>query len=146
MESIVRGLVIYTILLVVFRLAGKRTLSETSSFDLILLLIISETVQQALIDSDNSITNAALLVLTLVGADVLLSILKQRVPSIERLLDGSPVIVMQDGVLLHDRADRERIDEQDILEAAREQRGLERLDQIKFAVLERGGKITVIAR
>ena len=99
MESIVRGLVIYTILLVVFRMAGKRTLSETSSFDLILLLIISETVQQALIDSDNSVTNAALLVLTLVGADVLLSIAKQRVPSLERLLDGSPVIVMQDGVV-----------------------------------------------
>lgn len=146
MESIVRGLAIYVILLIVFRLAGKRTLSETSSFDLILLLIISETVQQALIDSDNSIVNAALLVLTLVGADVLLSLVKQRQPWVEQLLDGTPVIVMKDGVLLKDRADRERIDEQDILEAAREQRGLERLDQIKFAVLERGGKITVIAK
>jgi uncharacterized membrane protein YcaP (DUF421 family) len=145
MESIVRGLAVYLFVLIVFRFAGKRSLSEASSFDLVLLLIISETVQQALVDSDNSLTNALLLVLTLVGADVVLSVVKQRHPRVERLLDGVPVIVMKDGKLLHDRANRERIDEEDILEAAREQRGLERLDQIKFAVLERGGKITVIA-
>jgi uncharacterized membrane protein YcaP (DUF421 family) len=146
MESIIRGLVVYFFLLIVFRLSGKRSLSETSSFDLVLLLIISETVQQALVDSDHSLVNAALLVLTLVGADVLLSVLKQSSKGVERWVDGVPVIILKDGQMLKDRADRERVDEADILEAAREQRGLERLDQIKYAVLERGGQISVVAK
>ena len=146
MESIIRGLVVYSFLLIVFRLSGKRSLSETSSFDLVLLLIISETVQQALVDSDHSLVNAALLVLTLVGADVLLSVLKQSSKAVERWVDGVPVIILKDGQMLKDRADRERVDEADILEAAREQRGLERLDQIKYAVLERGGQISVVAK
>jgi uncharacterized membrane protein YcaP (DUF421 family) len=146
MESIIRGLVVYFFPLIVFRLSGKRSLSETSSFDLVLLLIISETVQQALVDSDHSLVNAALLVLTLVGADVLLSVLKQSSKGVERWVDGVPVIILKDGQMLKDRADRERVDEADILEAAREQRGLERLDQIKYAVLERGGQISVVAK
>lgn len=146
MESITRGLVVYLFLLLVFRLAGKRSLSETSSFDLVLLLIISETIQQAMVDSDNSLTNAGLLVLTLVSADVFLSVIKQRSPLLDQWLEGVPVVVLKDGQLVKEHADSERVDEADILEAAREQRGLERLDQIKFAVLERGGKITVVGK
>lgn len=146
MESITRGLVVYLFLLLVFRLAGKRSLSETSSFDLVLLLIISETIQQAMVDSDNSLTNAGLLVLTLVSTDVFLSVVKQRSPLLDQWLEGVPVVVLKDGQLVKEHADSERVDEADILEAAREQRGLERLDQIKFAVLERGGKITVVGK
>lgn len=146
MEAVVRGIVVYLFLLVVFRLSGKRTLSETSSFDLVLLLIISETVQEALIDGDNSLTHAALLVLTIVGLDVLLSIIKQRSSMIDAWIEGVPLVIFRNGKLLKDRADPERIDESDVLEAAREQRGLERLDDVKLAVLERGGKISVIAK
>jgi uncharacterized membrane protein YcaP (DUF421 family) len=90
--------------------------------------------------------NAFLLIITLVGADILLSLLKQRAPAAERWLDGVPIIVVQDGRLLQDRAKRERIDENDVLEAARLEQGLESLDQIKFAVLERGGRISIIPK
>jgi uncharacterized membrane protein YcaP (DUF421 family) len=146
MESIIRALVVYLVLLIVFRFSGKRSLSETTSFDLILLLIISETIQQALIDGDNSITNALLLVLTLVGADVVLSLVKQKSSFVERWVDGMPLVVVKDGAMIKDRADRERIDESDILEAARELHGLERLDDVKYAVLERGGNITIVPK
>jgi uncharacterized membrane protein YcaP (DUF421 family) len=144
MESVIRGVVVYLFLLLVFRIAGKRTLSETSSFDLVLLLIISETTQEAMVNGDHSMTNGALLILTLVGADVMLSFVKQRLPNAEAWLDGLPLIIVRNGKPLQERMNRERVDEADVLEAARELCGIERLDQIKYAVLERGGNITVI--
>lgn len=146
MESVVRGLVMYTILLVVFRLAGKRTLSEISSFDLVLLLIISETTQQAMVDGDHSMTNAVLLILTLVGVDILISLWKQRSKFVQRAMDAAPVVIVQDGRLLAAAANAERIDEQEVMEAARRQMGLENLSQIRFAVLEGSGKITVVPK
>jgi uncharacterized membrane protein YcaP (DUF421 family) len=144
MESVIRGLIVYFFLLVVFRLAGKRALSETTTFDLVLLLIISETTQQAMIDNDHSITNGALLILTLVFADILLSLLKQKVPALEKLIDSTPIILVENGQTIKDRMEKTRVDESDILEAARELQGLERIEQIKYAVLERGGKITIV--
>ena len=144
MESIARGLVVYFFLLIVFRVSGKRTLSQASSFDLVLLLIISEVTQEAMVDSDHSVTNAALLIITLVGTATLLATIKMRYPKIERILDGQPLLIFDKGNLLHDRTDRERIDEKDILEAARQLHGLERLDQVKYAVIERNGEISII--
>jgi uncharacterized membrane protein YcaP (DUF421 family) len=146
MESVIRGAITYLFLMLVFRIAGKRTLSETSTFDLVLVLIISETTQQAMVDGDHSMTNGALLILTLVGCDILLSLLKQWIPPLETALEGTPVILLREGKPLQDRMNRERVDEEEILEAARQQRGLERLDQVKYAVLERGGKINIIAK
>jgi uncharacterized membrane protein YcaP (DUF421 family) len=146
MESIIRGAVVYLFLLVVFRVAGKRTLSEATPFDLVLLLIISETTQQAMVDNDHSMTNGAILVLTLLAVDILLSFLKQYVPWLNPVLDGSPVVIVKDGQLLQDRMDRERVDLSDILEAARLEQGIESLDQIRLAVLERSGKISIIPR
>ena len=146
MESVIRGLVVYLFLLVIFRVAGKRTLSESTPFDLVLLLIISETTQQAMVQSDHSLRNGAILVLTLVGLDILLSLAKQRIPALDPVLDGTAVILVKNGTLIEDRLNRERVDLNDILEAAREQLGLENLAQIKLAVLERSGRISVVPR
>jgi uncharacterized membrane protein YcaP (DUF421 family) len=146
MDSVIRVVVMYTFLLVVFRLAGKRTLSEASTFDLLMLLVISETTQQALVQDDQSITNAFLLILTFVAMDVVLSLFKQRSPVFEKVLDGTPLILIDNGKVLKDRMDKERVDENDILEAARDLQGVERLDQIKYAVLERSGDISIVPR
>ena len=77
MESVFRGLIVYFFLLIMFRISGKQTLSQTTSFDLVLLLIISETTQQAMVNSDHSVTNGFLLIITLVGTTIVLSALKQ---------------------------------------------------------------------
>ena len=146
MEAVIRAVVVYLFLLLIFRVSGKRTLSETSSFDLVLLLIISETTQQAMVANDHSMTNAALLIVTLVGVDILLSFVKQWSPAAEAWLDGLPLIVLRDGKPIDGRMQRERVDEADILEAAREKFGVERLEDIKYAVLERHGDITIIPR
>ena len=144
MESVIRGLVVYFFLLLIFRVAGRRTLSEMTTFDLVLLLIISETTQNALVDDDRSLMNGALLIITLVGTNIALSLLKLNFPTLEKWLDGRPFVIVQNGKCLKDRMSKARVDEGDILEAAREAHGLEKMDQIKYAILERGGIITII--
>ena len=144
MEPIIRGLVVYFFLLLVFRISGKQTLSQATSFDLVLLLIISETTQQAMVDNDHSVTNAFLLILTLVGTTIILSALKQFFPRLELILDGQPVLIVDQGKPLRRVMNKSRIDDDDILSAARKSHGLERMDQIKYAILERDGGISII--
>ncbi len=144
MDGIIRGLIIYIFLLLVFRISGKRALSQTTTFDFVLLLIISETIQQALLGEDYSLTNAALLILTLVGLDIVISLLKQRSKRLDKLIDSVPLVIVENGRLLKDRMEKARVDEEDVLASARERLGLERLEQIKYAVLERSGGISIV--
>ena len=146
MDGVIRGAVVYMFLLLLFRLSGQRALAQITTFDFVLLLIISEAVQQALIGNDNSMTHAAIVVTTLVALNIVLSLIKQRFKGIENVLEDMPLVLVDDGRLLRKRMDKVRVDEDDILEAARGCQGLERLDQIKYAVLERNGEITIIAR
>lgn len=146
MESIARGFVMYLFLLVVFRLSGKRTLSQATTFDLVLLLIISEVTQEAMVDDDHSMTNAMILIITLIGTGILMAWLKQVSPTLDRLLEGEPIIVVEHGRLLYERMKKEHVDEGDLLEAARALHGLERLDQIKYAIIERNGGISIVPR
>jgi uncharacterized membrane protein YcaP (DUF421 family) len=146
MDAVLRGLSVYIFLLIIFRISGKRSLGQVTSFDFVLLLIIAETTQQALLGDDYSVTNAFLLIGTLVGIDIGLSLLKQRSAKLDRLLEGAPLVIVENGKLLKDRMDKARVDEEDILHAARELQGLERMEQIKYAVLERNGDITVVPK
>jgi uncharacterized membrane protein YcaP (DUF421 family) len=146
MESVLRGATIYFVLIVVLRFSGRRTLSQMTPFDFVLVLIVAETTQQALLGSDFSIANAVILILTLYSIDILLSYVKQGVPLLGRLLDGAPTVLISDGRLDLQALRGARVDVSDILEAARRQQGLERLDEIKSAVLEIGGAISVIPR
>lgn len=144
MEFVLRALVIYFFLWAVFRISGHRTLAEISTFDLVLLLIISEASDNGLLGDSFSITSTVLLVVTLVTTDIAVSFLKQKSKGVAKALDGIPLVIVQNGKPLKDRMDAERVDEQDVLAAARELQGLERMDQIKYAVLENSGQITII--
>lgn len=144
MIAVVNALVIYFVLLVVFRLAGKRSLAELTTFDFVLVLVIAEATQQALISEDSSLTHAIILIVALVGIDIGLSLLKQRFPVLEQLIDSAPLIILENGKPLKERMQKLRVDEQDILSAARKAHGLERMDQIKYAVLEQSGGISII--
>ena len=144
MESVIRALVVYAVLMVLFRITGRRSLGQITTFDFILLLIISEAIQNGLVGESYSITNAFVLVTTLVLVDVLLSLVKQRFPRFEKYLDGTPLVIVERGRLLQDRMRKARVDEGDLLNAARRE-GLERLAQIKHAVLERNGDISIIS-
>ena len=144
MDSVIRAIVVYFVLLLLFRLAGKRSLGDITTFDAVLLLIISEAVQQALIDGDESMTNAFLLVATLLALDVAMSLVTMRWRGADRLLNDVPLVVVEHGRAIREHMVKSRLTEDDILAKARELQGLERLDQIKCAVLERSGGITVV--
>lgn len=142
-NPVIRGVVIYLFLLLVFRIAGKRSLAQATTFDLVLLLVVGEATQQALLGNDFSVTNALLLIITLVGVDRLTAFIKEKLPRFEEIAEGIPLIIVDNGKLLRERMTKVRVDENDIMEAAREN-GLERMEQIKYAVLERNGKISII--
>ncbi len=146
MDAILRGLAVYVFLLLLFRIAGRRTLSEMTSFDFVLLLIVSEATQNAMIGNDYSVTNGVLVILTLIGLDIGLSVMKQRFPAMERYLDGLPLIIVDEGRPLKELMEKARVDEEDILSSARDKHGLERMEQIKYAVLERNGGISIIPK
>ncbi len=146
MDSILRGAVVYIVLLVLFRIAGRRSLAEITTFDFVLLLIIAEATQQAMIDTDNSMTNAFLVIVTLLGLDIGLSLLGQRFSFVERMVNNIPLVLVEEGQPLRDRMAKARVDEADILQSARQSQGLERMDQIKYAVLERSGGISIIPK
>ena len=146
MDAITRSVIVYLLLLIIFRIAGKRTLSQITTFDLVLTLIISEAVQQALVDSDNSMTNAFLLVIALVGFDILVSLVKQRSPLIDRLIEGTPLVLIENGKLHYKYLKRERIDENEIMHAARSRLGAATMDEINYAVLEQDGEITIVLK
>lgn len=144
METVLRAVIIYIVLLLIFRISGKRSLAQITSFDFVLLLVIGEATQQALIGEDYSLTTAVIAIVTLMSVDIALSIAKGRSARVERWLDDMPIVVVENGELLRGRASRERVDEDDVLAAARNLHGLERLDQIKYAVLERNGRISIV--
>ncbi len=144
METVLRAASMYLLLMIVLKIAGRRTLLEMTSFDLILLLIISEATQQALLGNDFSVTGASLTIITLIVVDILFGMMKARFPRLDRLIDGTSLILVEHGRLLAERARRAGISEDDILNSARSSAGLERLDQIKFAILEKNGKISII--
>lgn len=146
MDSVIRAAIVYGFILLLLRILGKRTLAEVTTFDVVLLLIVSEAAQPGLMNDDNSLINSMLVITTLLGLDAVISRVVYRAPRAQRWLQGTPLILVENGKVLHDRLDKEAVGVEDILMAARETQGLERLDQIKYAILERTGGISIIPR
>ncbi len=146
MDAVLRATAIYLFLLVLMRIAGRRTLAQMTPFDLVLLLIVAEATQQGLLGNDFSVTNAFLVITPLIGLDVLVTSLTHRSQWLDRWVNSLPIVLIQDGEVLDDRLDKARVDKEAILEQARATQGIERMEQIKYAVLERGGGISIIPR
>ena len=117
-----------------------------TSFDLVLVMVIGDATQQALIGDDFTIGTALVAVGSLVLFDVGLGFAKSRWTAVDRLVDGLPLILVDRGIPLSDRMAREGVDIGDILAAGREQHGLRGLDEIDFAVLERSGHLSIVAK
>lgn len=144
MDAVLGALGIYVVLLLVFRLTGKRTLAQVTTFDFVILLIVGEATQQALLGEDFSLVHAALVIVTLVLLQRASDFLAWRFKRFERVTDGVPSLLVSDGAVLKEALDLNRLDESDVMEAARAKLGLERLDQVKWAVLEASGDITIV--
>ncbi|HYD93815.1 MAG TPA: YetF domain-containing protein [Noviherbaspirillum sp.] len=144
MELILRTAGIYLFLLVLFRLLGKRSLSELSAFDFILFLIISEAIQNALVDDDKSLVMGLTVILTFLLLDLGLSALKARFNAFEKFAEGVPLLLVDHGKVIEQNMKKSRVTYSDILQTARESQGLERMSQVKYAVLETSGAISII--
>jgi uncharacterized membrane protein YcaP (DUF421 family) len=146
MDAVLRASAIYFFVWLFFRLAGRRTLAEMTTFDFVLLLIVAEAVQQALLGEDFSVTNGLLVVVTLLAIDIALAAAQRRWPRVGKVFSGVPTVIVADGRPLKELMERARVEGEDVLEAARRLRGLERMDQIRYAILEKSGGISIIPK
>ena len=143
LEKVVRPLIVYLFLLVAFRFSGKRELGQATLFDFLIILLISNVVQNAIIGPDNSILGAFAGVATLLALSWGLNRLTARSPAVRRVLEGSPTLLISHGRILDRAMHKESVATNDLLTALREQ-GVASVDEVRFAVLELDGKISVI--
>ena len=146
MDAVLRAVAMYAVLLVIFRLTGRRSMAQVTTFDFFILLIVGEATQQALLGEDFSVTQAALVIATLILLERLFDYVSWRLPRFKRVTEGLPVIVVENGRPLTDVMAKEQITIDDVLSAGRSSQGLERLDQIKWAVLETSGGISIVPK
>lgn len=146
MDAVLRAVLVYAALLLLFRIMGKRSLSQATTFDFVLLLVVGEATQQALLGEDFSLTMAATVIATLIGLDRFADYIGYRFPKVDRLLESVSVLLVDDGKLMKDRMAKAHIDEEEILTFARQAHGVESMDQVKYAVLEKDGGITIVPR
>jgi uncharacterized membrane protein YcaP (DUF421 family) len=144
-EKILRPVLVYAFLIVALRLAGKRELAQLNPFDLVVLLTLSNTVQNAIIGNDNSLSGGLIGATTLLLVNYVLVRFVSRHESLERLVEGDPDVLIENGRIKHDCLQREAITEFELLGAAHKQ-GFASLDEIDRAVLEPSGSICFLGK
>lgn len=143
-EFVARGAIVYGVLLVMVRVAGKRTIGQFTPFDLLVVMLLSESVSNALSGGDESLPGGLLVAATLVALNVAIAFATSRSRKIAELLDGSPVLLGRDGKIFNDVVKRCRVAEGDVEQALREQDC--ELEEMQCAFLEADGKITILKK
>jgi uncharacterized membrane protein YcaP (DUF421 family) len=143
MEIVVRATIVFWFLWLVVRGTGKRSLSELTPLDLLLVVVVGDLVQQGVTQEDMSITGAVLAASVFVGWTLVADAVEKRSDRARRLLSGEPVIVLRGGKPLKERLERERITLEELKEAARLD-GHRDLGDLEYAVLETDGKFSFI--
>jgi uncharacterized membrane protein YcaP (DUF421 family) len=143
LEIIARTVIVYAALLVALRIAGKRLLGQMTPFDLVVLLLVSEAVQNALIGGDMSTTGGLIAAGALIGTNYGLAAASERVTWLRNMLEGGPTVLVRDGKFLKENMLREGLDEDEVLMAIREH-GVEDVEGVQLAVLETDGTISVV--
>ena len=144
MDTVIRVVVVYGFLFAVLRLLGKREFGQLSPLEFVCLLLIPELVQQALVRDDFSMTNALVAVSTLVLLVFLTSLLSHRSKKAEAFLQGQPTVLAAHGRLITPHMDRERVTPDEVYTEMRRV-GLDRLEDVRWAVLEPDGHISIVA-
>ena len=145
MDLVLRAIVTFFFIFLLMRIVGRRELSTLEPFDLILLVVLGDSVQQAVTQDDYSVTGAFIVVATIALLQVFLSYLNFKVPRLRSVFDGEPIVIVQDGKVIEGNARRERLTLDDIAEAARLQQ-IASLEDVQWAVLETSGELTFIEK
>jgi uncharacterized membrane protein YcaP (DUF421 family) len=145
MDLVFRTVYVFVLIFVVTRAVGRRELSSMEPFDLILLVVLGDLVQQGVTQSDYSLTGLVLAAGTMALLTVLISYVSFRFPRARPLLDGLPIVVIQDGKVLEANLRRERMTKAELALEARLQQ-IESLDQVSWAILETSGQISFVPK
>ena len=145
MELVVRATVLFFVIWIVTRGLRRRALAELSPFEMILLVVIGDIVQQGITQEDYSVTGAILVLATFATWISLFTWISYRFPRAERVLEGIPLVVVQDGKAVEQALKLEQVPMSDLMSAARQQ-GVDSLEKIKLAVLEPSGKFSIITK
>ena len=145
LEKIIRPVIVYAFLIIGLRLAGKRELAQINTFDLVVLLMLSNTVQNSIIGDDNSVTGGLIGAASLLAVNYLVVRFLFRRANLDRFLEGSPVQLIEDGRVLHKNLEHELISLQELTAAAHKQ-GFRKLDEIAECTLETGGSLAFIPK
>lgn len=142
-EIFVRTAVIYLFLVLVLRLTGKREVGQMSVLELVVILIISDAVQNSMVGENTTLWGGMIAVLTLLGLDYALKWLTGRSRRVRHVIEGEPRLLVRDGRLLEKALREEGIESEEVRRAARAN-GLARIEQVRLAVLETDGTISII--
>jgi uncharacterized membrane protein YcaP (DUF421 family) len=145
LEKVLRSILVYAFLVLGLRLAGKRELAQLNPFDLIVLLLLSNTVQNAIIGDDVSVTGGFVGATTLLVLNWLVVRYLYSHPGVDQLIEGAADVLVEDGRVRHDRLRREVITLPE-LESAAHKQGIVSLEEVERAVLEPGGTISFVAK
>ena len=145
MDLAIRSVVLYLFVFVLTRVVGRRELSSLQPFDLILLIVLGDSIQQGLTQDDYSVTGAIIVVGTIAVLQVTTSYLSFRLPSLRPVLEGEPIVLVEDGKPIEKNIHRERLSMEDLMEEARQQQ-IATLDDVQWAVLETSGTISFIKK
>jgi uncharacterized membrane protein YcaP (DUF421 family) len=144
-EKVLRAAVVYAFLLVAFRLCGKRQLGQLSAFDLVVLLLISNVLQNAMIGNDNSLVGGLIGAVTILVLNAVVAYLTFRFKRVDRIVEHSPTVLVRHGRIIRANLRRERLGPRD-LRAALRHHGVVSLRDIRFAFLEEDGHVSVVTR
>jgi len=145
MDIVLRGIAVFFALFLLMRVIGKRELSKLEPFDLILLIILGDAVQQGLTQDDYSLTGAMLAVGTIAVLQIVTSYANFKFPRVRSVIDGQPLVIVQDGKPIEKNLNRERLTMDDLAVAARRE-GIGKLDDVAWAVIESSGTISFIKK
>jgi uncharacterized membrane protein YcaP (DUF421 family) len=145
MDLALRAVALFFFVYLLTRIIGRRELSALEPFDLILLIVIGDAIQQGLTQDDYSVTGALIVVGTFAALQVFISFLSYRFPRMRPALDGEPIVIVQDGKPIERNLKRERLTVEEVMVEARQQQ-IASMDDIAWAVLETSGRVSIIPK
>jgi uncharacterized membrane protein YcaP (DUF421 family) len=145
MDIVLRGIVLFAFVSFVMRIVGRRELSSLGAIDLVLLIVLGDAIQQGLTQDDYSVTGAMIAVSTIAIMQVSMSYVGFRFRRLRPVLEGEPIVIIQDGRVIERNLRRDRITVDEVLEEARQQQ-IGSLDDVAWAVLEPNGKISFLSK
>src|ERR1700710_767314 len=143
MDLVLRAVVVFFLILVITRAVGRRELSSMEPFDLILLVVMGDLIQQGVTQSDYSLTGALIVISVIAVLTVLTSYVSFRMPRARRVLEGEPVVLVEHGRVIERNLRRERMTHGELAAEARLQQ-IGELDKVRLAVLETSGRVSFI--